>query len=261
MNQPPIILHHDQRTAGSHRIKKIMALKGLAWGSCALEPGVGTSGAISTILSGEMGHPVLQKGPNFWVSGLAVIDAVEELFPEPTLFPNGNRGMPLALSWWSDDLAGQTEGDRADAHAALILRQLSDGRDFLQGPVPGLADAQAYAGLSVAWCDLVSSIFLAGKDPLLSDWFERVTALGEGDRQDMSAQEARQTVESGDQTTKGTRLLAVSECGAKKGISIEGRDLSSNNNQISIEITEEITEPTGAFTVHFPAIGYTATPI
>ena len=129
MSPLPIILHHDEGTAGSARLRKIMSLKGLSWGSCALANWRAAEGPLSAILSGASGHPVLQKRSTFWVSGLAAIEALEDLFPEPTLFPNGNRGMPLALSWWSNDLAEQASAEQVAAHAALIARQLADGHD------------------------------------------------------------------------------------------------------------------------------------
>lgn len=257
MSQSPIILHHDEGTAGSARLTKIMALKGLAWESCALTNWRAADGPLSAILAGAIGHPILQKGSTFWVSSLAAIEALEELFPKPTLFPNGNRGMPLALSWWSDDLSEQATVEQVAAHATLITRQLADGRDFLQGPTPGLADVQAYAGLSVAWRNLEPSALLAEKDQPVKGWFERMTLLGDGRRHEISAQEARKESIGGKRIASAAQLAAVSVFGADNGFTIEGRDLGSSGNQISIEITE----PDGAFAVHFPAIGYQATPI
>lgn len=257
MSLLPIILHHDEGTAGSARLTKIMALKGLAWGSSALTNWRAADGPLSAILAGAIGHPVLQKGSTFWVSSLAVIEALEELFPEPTLFPNGNRGMPLALSWWSDDLSEQATAEQVAAHAALIARQLADGRDFLQGPAPGLADAQAYAGLSVAWRNLEPSAFQAEKDQLVKAWFDRVMLLGEGERHEISAQEAREEASSGKPITSQAQLAAVAVFGADTDFTIEGRDLGSSGNQISIAIME----PDGTFAVHFPAIGYQSTPV
>ena len=257
MSPLPIILHHDEGTAGSARLTKIMALKGLAWGSCALTNWAATDGPLSAILAGAIGHPILQKGSTFWVSSLAAIEALEELFPEPTLFPNGNRGMPLALSWWSDDLSEQATVEQVAAHVTLITRQLADGRDFLQGPAPGLADAQAYAGLSVAWRNLEPSALPAEKGQPVKGWFERVTSLGEGRRHEISAQEARKEASSGKRIASEAQLVAVSVFGGDSGFTIEGRDMSSSGDQISIAITE----PDGAFAVHFPAIGYQATPV
>lgn len=255
MNQPPIILHHHEPTAASARLRKILALKDIAWRSCPLGSPKSGDGPLDMILAGKMGHPVLQRAATFWVSGLAAIEALENLFPEPTLFPNGNRGMPLALSWWSDDLSEQASAEQVAAHAALIARQLADRRDFLQGPAPGLADAQAYAGLSAAMRNLEGSAFQAGKDQLVKAWFDRVSVLGEGERHEISAPEARAEARGSKPTASAAQLVAVSVLGAERGFAIEGRNLGSNSNHISIEISEQ----GGTFVVHFPAIGYQAT--
>lgn len=131
MDPPPIILHHHAPSAASVRLGKIMALKGIAWRSCRLGNPKSEDGPLAMILAGKMGHPVLQNGPTFWVSSLAVIEAIEELYPKPTLFPNGNRGMPLALSWWSDEVSAQASAEQVAAHAALIARQLADGKSVV----------------------------------------------------------------------------------------------------------------------------------
>ena len=257
MNQPPIILHHHEPAVASSRFRKILALKDIAWRSCLLRSPKSQDGPLDMILAGNMGHPVLQKGSTFWVSSIAAIDALEELFPEPTLFPNGNRGMPLALSWWSDDLSEQANAEQIAAHAALIARQLADGRDFLQGPAPGLADAQAYAGLSTAMRNLERSAFRVEKDQLVKAWFDRVALLGEGERHEVSPQEARKEAGGGKPVASTAQLVAVSVFDAASGFTLAGRDLGSNGDQISMEIAE----PDGTFAVHFPAIGYRATPV
>ena len=257
MNQPPIILHHHEPTAASARLRKILALKDITWRSCRLRSPKNEDGPLDMILAGKMGHPVLQKGSTFWVSSLAVIDALEELFPEPTLVPNGNRGMPLALSWWSDDLSEQATAEQVAAHAALIGRQLADRRDFLQGPTAGLADAQAYAGLSVALRNLEPAAFQAGQNQLVKAWFDRVRLLGEGERHEISDHEARKEASGGQRVASQSEHVAVSVFGGDSEFTIEGRDMGSNSNQISIEITE----PDGSFAVHFPATGYQASPV
>ncbi len=98
---------------------------------------------------------------------VAALDALEAWRPEPTLFPNGNRGMPLALVPWAVQSA---IGGGHRAAQALIDRQLADGRTFLQGGSPGLADAASFAALGGG------QIKVSGA-PLVAAWFNRMRAL------------------------------------------------------------------------------------
>lgn len=97
----------------------------------------------------ESGYPVILAGTEGalgWVAGLDLLEAVK---PEPGLFPNGNRGMPIALGFWSEQAAGApVPKGIPNPHAGLISRQLEDGRQFLQGPVPGLADVESFIAIS-----------------------------------------------------------------------------------------------------------------
>ena len=86
---------------------------------------------------------------NGQVLGLhACILAIEALKPKPSLFPNGNIGMPVALIHWYRSMTDKQSASPANilANTELIMRQMQDGRPFLQGELPGLADI-----VSAAW--------------------------------------------------------------------------------------------------------------
>ena len=253
-----IILHHDRNTPASVRIRKIFALKGLQWGSCEIDGEVGGNGDVSSaaaILSGALGQPILQFEHRLWVSSLAVTDAIEALCPDPTLFPNGNRGMPLALSWWSDDFGGTTSPEQISAHAALIARQLADGRSFLQGSTPGLADVQAFAGLTAA---------TAGKKDATPDlpdvvtaWQARMISLGEGDPTTVTpdaalATLAAATIPAGHGEQK-IRIVATNGC------AVSGALVTSGPDGHAVAVNAGAGPGAGrSVIVHFPAIGYSA---
>lgn len=238
MTGPTPILHHHERSAGSVRIRKIFALKSLAWRSCPLE--TGESNPVSLILSDRMGGPILQVGASLWVDDLAITDALEALCPDPTLFPNGNRGMPLALAWWSNDLAAAEDEGQILAHADLIARQLTDGRDFLQGAEPGLADIHAFAGLHGS----------APQYPgIVSAWLERMDALGEGERETISRKDALEDLNAGESPSPAEPGNPVRVTCLKSGASIEGTEISNGPGEIVVAISDNIR-------VHFPAIGY-----
>lgn len=102
----------------------------------------------------------------------AIVLTLEAILPEPSLFPNANIGMPLALIRWTERMAQipVAETDMLAANADLIARQLHDGRAFLQGAAPGLADI-----CSASWLEPRRAIL-----PLpasLNDWLARLDAV------------------------------------------------------------------------------------
>lgn len=68
---------------------------------------------------------------------------IEDTVPNPSLFPNGNKGMPMALASWRDKVARGKGDSFFKAQALLVMRQMVGERPFLQGPHMGLADIQA----------------------------------------------------------------------------------------------------------------------
>lgn len=252
MNNAGIILHHDEGTLGSFRVRKVLALKQAPWASCPLVPGGDSPGPLESILSGAMGQPVLQQGSTLWASELAVVDALETLIPEPTIFPNGNRGMPLALLWWSNAFADTDKADQWHAHVALIDRQLADGRNFLQGAKAGLADVYASAGLESATSALASAGD-NGFSPTISRWRRRVAALGDGERSVITVNEALSDISANSTSLVGGETVQVSRLDSDGEPHLQGTDLGSGPSGLSIQV---IDPQFGPFTAHFPAIGY-----
>ena len=97
---------------------------------------------------------------------------LEESVPEPSLFPNGNRGMPMALSAWRDKISTRKDAYSLAAHATLVIKQIHDGRDYLQGNKPGLADIQ-----SAAWIFETELESNADTSPMLKAWCQRMRAF------------------------------------------------------------------------------------
>lgn len=162
---PSLAVHGGAGLAAGLMLRKLLALKNIRYGLCA------------PVLDGgpPEGQVWLQWGRRVFAGPVLAAIAIEALQPAPTLFPNGNKGMPLALLLWSGQAASRAGQDGAAraAHGALIARQLDDGRAFLQGPAPGLADV-------AAWALLAASGNGDGLEPPLGGWYERVAALGLG---------------------------------------------------------------------------------
>lgn len=122
--------------------------------------------------------PILQVGSCYFEGSMIATLALEQLQPEPSLFPNGNCGMPLALGWWSDHFynAVSQGNDPAQLHrnATLICRQIANGRDYLQGAEPGLADVHSFSPLKALHEDGYDISPVMKADPLLQSWYQRM---------------------------------------------------------------------------------------
>ena len=165
-----IIVHGTTKGPDYHRLALILALKNIPW-KFSLRP--------PAILKGFCdGFPILQVGHCYFEGSMIATLALEQLQPEPSLFPNGNCGMPLALSWWSDRFyTSGNDPSLLQKNCVLISRQITDGRDYLQGATPGLADVHSFAPLKALNKDGydISSVMKA--DPLLQSWYQRMDQL------------------------------------------------------------------------------------
>lgn len=132
------------------------------------------------------------KWPGSQVVGAAAICLLlEAAVPEPSLFPNGNIGMPVALLHWLQSMKKATaqNEETLKANAFLIARQLEDGRPFLQGSSPGLADICAASWLLphqtmstrnqtlVSWARRMNRTLTPAKDVMLRKLFISETML------------------------------------------------------------------------------------
>lgn len=104
----------------------------------------------------------------------AVLLALEAGVPTPSLFPNGNIGMPLALLHWRAHMASIAPSSAGilQANAELVARQMADGRPYLQGNAPGLADICAGSWIMPKQNTLSSN-------KVLDAWLKRLTTLAE----------------------------------------------------------------------------------
>jgi len=168
MNKGRPLLISDPGCRMAERITFALAIKGLSFRTSRFNK-LGKK-AVSHSEFIELDFPLLligKEGASGWV---AALDLLEKVRPEPSLFPNGNCGMPIALSFWSDHAITKTsESGNFSPYAELISRQIADGREFLQGDAPGLADIESYVAVSGARKEDLPA--------LVSAWRERMTKL------------------------------------------------------------------------------------
>ena len=285
---------------------RILGIKGLAW-RWVETPMMPPKDDLLKLTGGYRGTPVLQAGADVYVDSQLIAAELERRFPQPTLFPAGS-GLELALVKWSDaffraglrlalalmlpdwpdefrkdrqqlfpDIDFETVGDDFEhaksqfrAHAALLDAQLADGRQFLAGEAPGLADIQAHP---FVWLARGGFPELAGA--LLDDftrlvaWEQAVTALGEGSRSPIEAAAGLAVARAATPSTavdvdprdaQGLTAglhVEVAPDDTRRG-AVRGEVVIAAPNRIALRRTHELL---GDVVVHFPRLGYRVRPL
>jgi glutathione S-transferase len=223
-----IILHHFDESPFSEKIRVIFGFKRLQWNSVRISR-IMPRPNLMPLTGGYHRTPVMQIGADIYCDTQIIVRELEERFPSPTLFPDGDAGVPWALGMWTDrtffqntvNLVFGTNADKVPqefiedrerlrgakfdvqamkaaipqmrdqlrAHVSWIEAQLRDGREWLIGPF-SLADVSAYMNIWYARSNLAKADALLGEFPHTLAWAERVRAIGHGTRSEMSPEEA-----------------------------------------------------------------------
>jgi len=300
-----LILHHFDLSPFAEKIRLIMGLKRLTWRSVEI-PMVMPKPYLTALTGGYRKTPVLQIGADIYCDTRLIAAELEARFPQPTLFPGGQRGLSMALAGWSDrsffepgaglsmglnksglpeavindrkaffnfmdfdTLEGQIPhlATQFRAQADLVEQQLGDGRAFMFGAAPGLADIHAYFPVWMARANVPTADAMLAPYVHMHAWEARMQSLGHGTRQAMSAQEAQSIARRSAPTpTTGVdpgdplRLAA----GVRVSITADdyGRDpvvgelVSLSLHKVSVARADAHA---GGVQVHFPRIGYQIT--
>jgi glutathione S-transferase len=223
---PEIILHQYINSPFSEKIRKIFAHKKISWRSVE-QPVIMPKPKLVPLTGGYRRIPVLQIGADVWSDTGIIIRKIDELKPEPTLYPGGLTAAADAMNQWADrrlfwsttpvifeklgavvpkefiedrskmmqganfgDIARNAPDSRNQLRAFLEVldRQLATS-PFLLGGSFSLADAACFHPV---WFLRVepTSFGVAQKFTHLMRWFERVDAMGYGDVRSMDPDEA-----------------------------------------------------------------------
>lgn len=220
-----IILHHYDMSPYAEKIRLALGLKGLPWRSVQI-PIVMPKSDLTELTGGYRRTPTLQLGADLYCDTKVIARALERIQPSPTLYPDGTAAILPGLSRWAETsfmmvvtilLGGGGVFDEAfledrrkmlpgadfskaklivpakllqlRANLELLERQLADGRAFLLGDAPSLADLSAYHPLPLV---RLHPAFGGVLEPLagLRAWMDRVRAIGHGKREEMDPKEA-----------------------------------------------------------------------
>jgi glutathione S-transferase len=304
-----LILHHFDLSPFAEKARLMLGLKGLAWRSVEI-PMIMPKPDLTALTGGYRKTPVLQVGADIYCDTRLIALELERRHPQPTLFPAGSRGLARMLAVWSDRAffepgAGLAMGmnrqglpqavieDRKrffnfmdfdsleaqlphlavqfHAQAALVEEQLEDGRPYLLGDLPGLADIHAYFPVWMARGHVPGADLLLAPFQRLIDWEARVRSIGHGRPQPMSAREAHAAARAASpERIEGSVRDGLDESlGLAPGASITvtpddygcdpvaGTLVGLSPDRVTVERREE---QIGRLRVHFPRLGYRITP-
>jgi glutathione S-transferase len=300
-----LFLHNYDLSPFSQKAFKMLALKKLRWHSVEM-PMIAPKPDLTPLTGGYRGTPVLQIGADIYVDTARIRQVLDAVQPEPALADsqgdlsdNGlacwgeaffEAGLLMAIHEFADQWDGDFSNDReavfarldfeevktrfAEAcsalrfHAATVNRQLADGRMFLLGEHPGLADIHAWAVLNFTRNSMpVTNDFLLEYRHLIP-WEQRMVDLGEGKRIASSAQDAfaaarEASPQAGMSVDNKDPLQLVP--GQKVVVSATGSDRGDSHGRlVGLDVDEIVVDPgnpeLGSLHVHFPRYDYRVEP-
>jgi glutathione S-transferase len=296
-----LILHHFDASPYAEKVRLVLGIKQLSWSSVQI-PMIMPKPDLVALTGGYRKTPVLQIGADIYCDTNLIARELERRYPTPTLFPDGGRpGLALALAAWGDRYFEPGAGlamtvneglpedllrDRREffshmdfdelksrapqlygqllAHTALVEEQLADGRNYLQGSRPGLADVTAFFVISMVRGFLADAAQLLAHFPRLAAWEARMGAIGHGQPTAIDAAlalaVARQSraapargVDPGDRLglRAGQRVSVTPDDYGK--VPVTGELVTLDLQEVAIR---RVDQRAGEVVVHFPRIGY-----
>ena len=301
MANTALILHQYDISPFSQKAQKMMGLKGLSWQSVEM-PMIAPKPDVEALTGGYRGTPVLQIGRDVFIDNWMIARALDEFdtsgpainaqggLREAALYAWGERLFTPLLhaalaayqsEWDADFLADRkqvfpdvdfdalevSDPDRRSqvrAYLGTVESQLGLGQDFLGGVQADGWDIHVWGMVWMIHSALPALMPIVGTLPRLTDWYERMSALGTGDREDVEIDVAWQALKDGPARslpkTSAQEPLAqwvgeavdISAGSADRG-SASGRLLAVDQEQVVLGV-EPISGESAQ--VWFPRFGY-----
>ena len=186
-----IIIHHYPPSPVAEKVRISMGIKKLAWRSVE-QNRLPDRPELFAMTGGYRRIPVMQVGADMYCDSQCILRELERRFPEPTFFPGPGKGMPWAVSRWTDgpmfDLMFRVAF--APVMDSLPPALVADRSRLYLGPSADLRKEAADLPHTLAqlrgqlgWLDnqlMAGKRFLTAEDPSLADsmawylmWFIR----------------------------------------------------------------------------------------
>jgi glutathione S-transferase len=299
-----LIFHHYDASPFSEKIRLIFGRKKLAWRS-VIQPNMMPKPELVPLTGGYRRIPVLQIGADVYCDSQRIARELERLHPEPSLYPNGSEGVCHAVNLWADRMlfqavvpvvfgkiggavpkefiedrkklmgggdfaafiaAAPLAAEQLRAQAQLLEAQLADGRRFLLGDEPSLADFAAYHPVWFLRAIPPAAAAL-GEFPRVAAWCGRVSELGHGRRTELLpkdalalARDAKPLPSAGvargepNGLSVGDRVAVVPD---DYGFDpVTGELVAADVHEVAVR---RVSPETGEVVVHFPRAGFRVT--
>jgi glutathione S-transferase len=305
---PDLILHHYPNSPFAEKVRVALGIKQLAWKSVII-PNMMPKPDLMPLTGGYRKTPVLQVGADIYCDTQLIMLEIERRQPKPPLLPVGQEGEARALAMWidrtlfapavgvvmavvGDKLPEAFRQDRTEfsgrsfdierlkanqpiareqAYAQLVIAEqmLRDGRPFLLGAVPSLADCALWNPVWFLQVRMGQGDTPAPLDrlPKIVEWSQRMKAIGNGKPAEMSATDALEIAKAA--TAEPGKVDDKDPSGLKAGqkisvtpddtgkVPVTGTLIGLTNDRISIVRSDERV---GDVVVHFPRAGFIVQP-
>ena len=304
-----LILHHYPNSPFSEKVRIAFGIKQLAWKSVQI-PVIMPKPDLMPLTGGYRKTPVLQVGADIYCDTQLIMLELEKRVPRPPLLPADKAGEARALARWIDrnifwSAVGVVMGaigdklpeafhkdrsafsgrsfdvdrlksaapfarDQTYAQMVLAEEMLADGRPYLMGTAPTLADCALY---NPVW--FLKERLGAGKAvppldrlPRIVTWSERMKAFGNGTPTDMTPGEALDIAKAA--TAAATQVDASDPSGLKAGqkisvtpddtgkVAVTGTLVGLTPDRVSLQRSDPRA---GDVVVHFPRAGFVVVPL
>ncbi len=297
-----IILHHYGLSPFAEKVRIGLGLKQAAWKSVDI-PNVMPKPDLMPLTGGYRKTPVMQIGADIYCDTQLIMLELERRLPTPSFLPKGREGEARAITMWldrqifspavgvvmsqvADRFGEEFKKDRSEfsgrsfdpermraalpmvrdqtyAQLSLAEAMLADGRKFVLGSEPCLADCALYNPVWFIQQHLGKTAAPLDRLPGIVAWSERMKALGEGKRTDIKAADALEiakaatpgptSVDAGDPSgLKAGQKLSVTPDDTGK-VPVTGTLVGLTAGRISIARNDPRV---GDVVVHFPRAGF-----
>ncbi|MEC9344676.1 MAG: glutathione S-transferase family protein [Pseudomonadota bacterium] len=297
-----LILHHYDMSPFAEKARLMLGIKGLPWHSVDI-PFIMPKPDLMPLTGGYRKTPVLQVGADIYCDTKLIAEELERRVPEPTLMAGGVglayaiSAFAESSFFWS--AAGFIIGNNVDRfpdafhqdrarmrgapganveklkaavpqHLEQLRPQLgwmdalfADGRPFLRGDWPGLADLTLYHPLWFIARSGRTVRAILDDHPVLLAFMDRIADIGHGDPTPMQPDDALAAArDATPDTPRGVEANAEGwTAGRQVGIAptdyardtVKGELVSYNAGEIAIRRHDAAV---GDVVVHFPRVGF-----
>ncbi len=297
-----IILHHYGLSPFAEKVRIGLGLKQAAWKSVDI-PNVMPKPDLMPLTGGYRKTPVMQIGADIYCDTQLIMLELERRLPSPSFLPKSREGETRAITMWIDrnifspavgvvmsqvadkfgdafkkdrsEFSGRTFDperlraalpmlrDQTYAQLSLAEAMLADGRKFVLGGEPSLADCALYNPVWFIQQHLGAAAAPLDRLPGITAWSERMKTLGEGKRTDIKATDALEVAKAA--KPEPTSVDANDPSGLKVGqklsvtpddtgkVPVTGTLVGLTADRISIARNDPRV---GDVVVHFPRVGF-----